>query len=137
MSNLCKELFFDVISPYKHSRVEDLVSDLTIDNSIERNIKCIALAIGNVFTNTLMLSIDLIKGTSITVHEKFQDYIQNRELEDSDEEEDDDGDDEKNDQESSEEIDRLETKEDEKHDNAQDNSSDDERDSYIKPAYKE
>jgi hypothetical protein len=75
IGNLCKELVFDIIAPYKYTKVEELLSDDEI-SSTEKSVKCTALAVGNLFTNAMMLSIDVIKRVSASVHNGYLVYIQ-------------------------------------------------------------
>lgn len=74
IGNLCKELVLDIVSPYKYTRVEELVSDEEI-SAVEKSAKCTALAVGNLLTNAMMLSIELIKKVSISVHDGYMLYV--------------------------------------------------------------
>jgi hypothetical protein len=75
IGNLCKELVLDIIAPYKYTKVEELLSDNEISGA-EKSVKCTALALGNLFTNAMMLSIDMIKKVSASVHNGYMIYIQ-------------------------------------------------------------
>jgi len=75
IGNLCKELVFDIIAPYKYTKVEELLSDDEISGA-EKSVKCTALALGNLFTNAMMLSIDVIKKVSASVYNGYILYVQ-------------------------------------------------------------
>ena len=71
---LCKELVTDWISPNRNVHMENLLDDITIDTQFERHSKCIAIATGNIFTNILILNIDIIKQITYYLKDNIQKY---------------------------------------------------------------
>lgn len=72
----CKKFALELVSPYKHTRVEDVMSDNSIDNVYEKKAKGVALAIGNLITQFLMLNIDVAKNMTVYSITKYQEYLE-------------------------------------------------------------
>lgn len=72
----CKRFALGLVSPYKHTRVEDVMSDNSINNVYEKNAKGVALAIGNLITQFLMLNIDVAKNMTVYSITKYQEYLE-------------------------------------------------------------
>ena len=74
--NLCKEVALDVVAPYKHTNVEEVLSLDEIGN-IEKSAKCTVIAINNVVTNVLMITIEVLKSVCNNINDSYVNYMTN------------------------------------------------------------
>ena len=76
--NLCKEVALDVVAPYKHTNVEEVLSLDEIGN-IEKTAKCTVIAINNIVTNVLMITIEVLKNVGNNINDSYVNYMTNTE----------------------------------------------------------
>lgn len=91
VKDACKKFVMELVSPYKHTRVEDVMNDSSIDNVYEKNAKGLALAVGNIITQFLMLNIDVAKNVAVYSYARYNEYLEAQERADDDESDEDEG----------------------------------------------
>lgn len=80
IGKLCKEVGVVFITPYKHSSIEAIKQDENIKNPYEKHAKCLILALGIILINLLMLKIDIIIVSSEYIRQKYNNYINSKNM---------------------------------------------------------